>query len=366
MKFLDLELQYKSIKNEVDEAINRVISRSSYILGEEVDELEEKIASYCKVKYAVGLNSGSDALTASLFALGIGKGDEVIVPSFTYIATAEAVAIVGATPVFCDVNDRTFNIDPKSFESVITDKTKAVIPVHLYGQPADMDPILSLAKKHNIKVIEDAAQAIGAEYKGKKTCSMGDIGCLSFFPTKNLGAYGDGGMLLTNKKEIADWVRMWRAHGQSKKYYTDFIGASSRLDTIQAAILLAKLPHLDEWNRKRSDLAAEYNKLFATIAGIETPFVSSEVKHVYHQYTIKTNTRDLLKQKLAEVDMPTMIYYPLPLHKQKAFLPYCNTAFDLKNSEDLASEVLSLPIYPEIKIDQIEGVLIKFNDLNRI
>ena len=366
MKFLDLELQYKSIKNEVDEAINRVISRSSYILGEEVDELEEKIASYCKVKYAVGLNSGSDALTASLFALGIGKGDEVIVPSFTYIATAEAVAIVGATPVFCDVNDRTFNIDPKSFESVITDKTKAVIPVHLYGQPADMDPILSLAKKHNIKVIEDAAQAIGAEYKGKKTCSMGDIGCLSFFPTKNLGAYGDGGMLLTNKKEIADWVRMWRAHGQSKKYYTDFIGASSRLDTIQAAILLAKLPHLDEWNRKRSDLAAEYNKLFANIAGIETPFVPSEVKHVYHQYTIKVKKRDELKNKLAEVDMPTMIYYPLPLHKQKAFLPYCNTAFDLKNSEDLASEVLSLPIYPEIKIDQIEGVLIKFNDLNRI
>ncbi len=354
MKFLDLEAQYNSIREEVDAAIQKVISRSAFILGEEVEELEEKIAAYCGVKYAVGLNSGSDALTASLYALNIGKGDEVVIPSFTYIATAEAVSIVGATPVFCDVDEDTFNIDPKSFKNAITDKTKAVIPVHLYGQPADMDPILDIAKEHDINVIEDAAQAIGAEYKGKKTCSLGNIGCLSFFPTKNLGAYGDGGMLVTNDKDIADWVRVWRQHGQSKKYYTDFVGASSRLDTIQAAILLAKLPHLDEWNQNRRKIADQYNQALEDIDSITAPKVLDGVNHVYHQYTIKSEDRDALKKKLADNDIPSMIYYPLPLHQQEA---YSGADQELQISENLSDLVLSLPIYPEMDIRKIHTYL---------
>lgn len=356
MKFLDLDAQYQSIKTEIDSAIQRVISHSAFILGNEVEELEQKIASYCGVKYAVGLNSGSDALTASLLALGIKKNDEVVVPSFTYIATAEAVCLVGATPVFCDVDEKTFNIDPESFKAAITDKTKAVIPIHLYGQPADMDPILIIAKKNKLKVVEDAAQAIGAEYKGKKTCSMGDIGCLSFFPTKNLGAYGDGGMLLTSNPEIADWVRMWRAHGQTKKYYTDFVGASSRLDTLQAAILLAKLTHLDNWNEVRIQMANYYNREFSGIKEIKTPKVLEHVKHVYHQYTLQVANRNELRENLNNSDIPSMIYYPIPLHKQNAYKKVKISTI-LKNSEMLSNNVLSLPIYPELTGENTQHIV---------
>ncbi|MFZ6035977.1 MAG: DegT/DnrJ/EryC1/StrS family aminotransferase [Patescibacteria group bacterium] len=348
MKFLDLEAQYQSIKKEVDAAINRVIQNSSFIMGDEVAELEQKIAEYVGVPYAVGLNSGSDALTASLIALGITPGDEVIVPTFTYIATAEAVAIAGGKIVFVDINPKTFNVDPKLLEAAITKKTKAIIPVHLYGQAAEMDAIMAIAQKHKLYVIEDCAQAIGAEYNGKKVGSFGTTGCFSFFPTKNLGAYGDGGMVVTSDKKIAEYLRQWRIHGQPKKYYTDFVGASSRLDTMQAAILLAKLPYLDDWNAKRQRLAARYDELLVD-SKITTPSIAPGASHVYHQYTIKVKKRDSLRPVLQKIGIPTMVYYPEPLHVQKAYADLGYKKEDFPHSMQASSQVLSLPIFPELK-----------------
>ncbi len=356
MKFLDLEAQYQSIKKEIDAAISRVIRNSSFIMGDEVAELEQKIADYVGVPYAVGLNSGSDALTASLIALGITSGDEVIVPTFTYIATAEAVAITGGKIVFVDINPDTFNIDPKLLEVAITKKTKAIIPVHLYGQAAEMDAIMAIAQKHKLYVIEDCAQAIGAEYKGKKVGSFGTTGCFSFFPTKNLGAYGDGGMVVTSDKKIAEYLRQWRIHGQPKKYYTDFVGASSRLDTMQAAILLAKLPYLDDWNAKRQRLAARYDELLVD-SKITTPSIAPGASHVYHQYTIRIKDRDAIQAQLNKIGIPTMVYYPVPLHLQKAYRTPDYYSASLSKSEKICGQVLSLPIYPEMQKADFEHII---------
>lgn len=353
--FLDLQKQYLSIKKEIDEAIAGVIHTSSFIMGKQVNELEEKIAEYTGTKYAVGLNSGSDALTASLIALGITKGDEVIVPSFTYIATAEAVAIAGAEIVFVDVDPDTYNIDPKDIKNAISKKTKAILPVHLYGQPANMDEIMTIAQEHKLFVIEDAAQAIGAEWDGQKIGSFGDTGCFSFFPTKNLGAYGDGGMVTTNHKDISDFLKKWRIHGQSKKYYTDFVGASSRLDSLQAAILLAKLPHLDSWNAQRRVIAKQYDDALKNTTGITTPKVHPKARHIYHQYTITSDHREKVKERLLNNDIPSMIYYPEPLHTQP---PYhtARRVGSLKHAQQLSETVLSLPIYPEMPTEHIEIV----------
>lgn len=362
IEFLDLKAQYKSIRKEINQAINDIINSSEFIMGKAVIELEEKVASYCGVKYGVGLNSGSDALFVALKALNIKKGEEVITTSFTFISTAEVIALLGAKPVFVDIDPKTFNINTSKIEEKITSKTKAIIPVHLYGQPADMDQIMKIAKKHKLYVIEDAAQAIGAKYNGQKVCSFGDIGCLSFFPSKNLGAYGDGGMLVTNNEKIAGYVRMWRVHGAKIKYYHDFIGDSSRLDSIQAAILLVKLKYLDEWSKKRAEKAKIYNQLFKE-TGIITPYVNPKCTHIYHQYTIRVKEkRDKLVDYLKQKGVPTMIYYPMPLYMQIAFKYLGYKKDDFPESEKASHEVLSLPVYPELNIKNQKLIVQKIKD----
>ncbi|MBU0597476.1 DegT/DnrJ/EryC1/StrS family aminotransferase [Patescibacteria group bacterium] len=350
MKLLDLNAQYQSIKNEIDWAIQDVIKRSAFIMGDDIKKLESAIAQYCQSKYAVGLNSGSDALLLALRALDIKQGDEVIVPTFTFISTAEVVVLEQAKPIFVDIDPKTFNIDPSKIEEKITSKTKAIIPVHLYGQPADMDPIMDIAARHNLYVIEDAAQAIGAEYKGKKVCSIGHIGCLSFFPAKNLGAFGDAGMIVTEDEKIAEKIAMLRNHGSRKKYYHEFIGDSSRLDNLQAAILRVKLKHLDKWNDLRIQKAEKYNELFKQTE-VVTPSTLPDTKTVYQQYTIRVKKRDELQKNLKEKGIPTAIHYPLPLHLQPAFKYLKYKEGDLIESERASREVLSLPMYPELSAD---------------
>ncbi|MFH1235496.1 MAG: DegT/DnrJ/EryC1/StrS family aminotransferase, partial [Parcubacteria group bacterium] len=363
MKFLDLQAQYQSIKTDIDSAIQKTINATQFIMGPAVAELESKIASYCGVSYGIGLNSGTDALFASLKALGIMTGDEVITTPFTFIASADVIALTGAKPVFVDINPETFNIDPRKIRGAITKKTKAIIPVHLYGQCADMDPIIEIAKKHNLFIIEDAAQALGAEYHGKKACSMGTCGCISFFPSKNLGAYGDGGMVVTNDKKVADYIKTWRVHGARKKYNSDFIGDSSRLDNLQAAILLAKFPHLDGWNAKRLERATYYSKQLSG-SKYSPPVVDTDRKHVFHQYTIRVpEKRDKVALDLKSKGIPTMVYYPIPLHLQPAFSYLGYKAGDFPESERACKEVLSLPIYPELAdrdTEQVVGSIMSF------
>jgi len=357
MNFLDLHAQYQSIQKEIDKAIQTTIASSSFIMGPAVTELEEKIAGYCGTKYAVSLNSGSDALLASMKALDIGPNDEVIVPSYTYIASVETVLLADAKPVLVDIDPATFNIDPDCVESAITQKTKAMMPVHLYGQPAQMDIITEIAKKNNLLIIEDTAQAIGAEFNDKKAGSFGDTGCISFFPTKNLGAYGDGGMVVTNNQKIAEYIKAWRIHGQRKKYYTDFIGDSSRLDTLQAAILLVKLKYLDIWSKKRQDNAELYNSLLSHDA-IVKPIIGSNRTHVFHQYTIRVkDKRDELREYLKKHDIPTMVYYPISQHEQKAYSHLGHKLGSLPHSEQAAKEALSLPNYPEMPEEDIHTVV---------
>ncbi len=362
MKFLDLGAQYQSLKNEIDKAIRSTIASSCFIMGAAVAELEEKIAEYCGTKYAIGLNSGSDALLASIKALDIGPNDEVVVPSYTYIASVETVLLAGAKPVLVDIDPATFNIDPDCVESAITQKTKAMMPVHLYGQPADMDPLIAIAKKHNLRIIEDTTQSIGAEFNDKKVGSFGDTGCISFFPTKNLGAYGDGGMVVTNNQKTAEYIKAWRIHGQRKKYYTDFIGDSSRLDALQAAILLVKLKYLDKWSQKRQNNAELYNSLLNHNA-IVKPIVGPNRTHVFHQYTIRIkNKRDKLQQYLKERDIPTIVYYPISQHAQKAYHHLGYKPGSLPNSEQAAKEALSLPNYPEMPEEDIHTVAKTINN----
>ncbi len=364
--FFDLKPQFASIEGEVKSALDEVFKTQQFILGPAVTQLEQAIAQYCKAPHAVGVASGSDALILSLMALGIGPGDEVLVPPFTFFATAGAVSRVGATPVFVDIQEDSYNIDPLQFERKITSKTKAIIPVHLYGQCADMDPILQVAKNRKISVIEDAAQAIGAEYQprpggsgqraGQRAGQIGDLGCFSFYPTKNLGAFGDAGMVVTRDPDLAQRVRILRVHGSEPKYIHKWIGMNSRLDSMQAAILLVKLKHLESWTQERQRKAERYRLLFQdllpSVPGLRLPTVQYHNRHIFHQYVIRAPKRNDLRQFLNEQGVGTDIYYPVPLHLQECYSFLKCRPGDCPVSEKASEEVLALPIYPELTEEQ--------------
>ncbi len=344
---LDLTEQYNKLKPQIDKAVIDVMGSGGYIGGPNVKGFEDEFAAYIGAKYAVSLNSGTDALYIALRALNIGPGDEVITTSFTFIATGEAIAMVGATPVFVDIDPDTYNIDVSKIEAQITPKTKALLPVHLYGQPVQMDKIMEIAKKHNLRVIEDCAQSVGSTFNGQKTGTIGDVGCFSFFPSKNLGCFGDGGMLTTNDPAVAEMANIIKSHGSKVRYYHTEMGVNSRLDAIQAAILRIKLPHIDQWNDARREVAYYYNEKLSDIAG--TPKEIANVKSVYHQYTIKVNVnRDELQKKMQDEGIQTMIYYPVPLHQQDVYKKTGFRAGPMPVSEELAKKVISLPIFPEL------------------
>ena len=344
---LDLKAQYASIKDEVLAAVSEVLESQRCIGGPKVAELEEKIAAISGCKFAVGVSSGTDAILNCLMSLGIGSGDEVITTPFTFFATVGCIVRAGAKPVFVDIEPRTFNINPELIETVITDKTKAIMPVHLFGQMADMDPIMKVANKYNLAVIEDAAQSITSTYKGRKAGSIGTAGCFSFFPSKNLGGVGDGGMIVTNDEQLYNLTKIMRDHGANPKYYHKYIGANFRLDTIQAVALLVKLPHLDEWSEGRRRNAAYYDKKFAG-SFVQTPYISSECVSVYNQYCIRVPRRDEILAHLREKDIGCDIYYPVPLHLQECFRYLGYKEGDLPEAEKAAKEVMALPVYPEL------------------
>jgi len=354
---VDLKAQYNLIKDEINEAIQRVIQAGQFILGPEVKAFEEEIASYCGTRFAIGVASGTDALHLALLACGVKPGNEVITSPFTFIATAEAITNCGAIPVFVDIDPRTYNINPAQIEPKISSKTKTIIPVHLYGQPVKMEPVSELGKRHNLKIIEDCAQALGAEYKGKKVGSLGDAGCLSFFPSKILGAYGDGGMVVTNDPEIAEKVRMLRNHGAKQKYYHLVPGFNSRLDELQAAILRVKLRNILRWILARHQKAALYAEMLKGIEEVETPHQAADARHVFNYYTIRVKKgRDELQKFLSSRGVYTSIYYPLCLHLQEVCRNLGYQAGDFPESERAQEEVLSLPIYPELDDNKIEWV----------
>ncbi len=348
LQFLDLKAQYATIKDEVLEAVHRVLAAQHFILGPEVQTLESEIADECGRKYGIGVASGTDALILALRACDVGPGDEVIVPPFSFIASADSISMLGATPVFVDIERDSFNINPKLIEAAITDKTKAIVVVHLYGQPADMDAIMEIGQRRRIKIIEDTAQAIGARYHGRQVAGIGDIGCVSFFPSKNLGGYGDGGMVLTNDKAVADRLKSLRAHGSKKKYVSDEIGWNSRLDELQAAILRVKLRHLGKWADARNEKARTYDKLLAGCDLIQTPRRTPGATHVFHQYTVRVANRDAVQKKLSEAGVPTMVYYPMSICLQPVYKNLGYKPGDMPETDKAVSEVLSLPIYPEM------------------
>lgn len=357
IEMVDLRGQYQKIKNEVDLAIQEVIDQASFINGTAVKSFAANLSMYLKVDHVIPCANGTDALQIALMALQLKPGDEVIVPCFTYVATAETIALLQLTPVLAEVDPNTFNISAEIIEKLITPKTKVIVPVHLYGQCVDMEPILAMAKKHNINVIEDAAQAIGADYTFadgtvKKAGIMGNIGCTSFFPSKNLGCYGDGGALYTNDDELAKKINMIANHGQAKKYYHEVIGVNSRLDSIQAAILNVKLPYLDSYANARNKAAEYYDEHLGTLSWLEIPKRQKNSTHVFHQYTLKlkdASDRDKLKTYLANKNIPSMIYYPVALHLQNAFRSPKYGVGDFPISEDLCTRVLSLPIHTEME-----------------
>ena len=345
---IDSKRQYATVGAEVEKEVLEVLRSGSYILGKNCKAFEEEVAEFLGVKNAVTLNSGTDALHLALRALDIGAGDEVITVAFTFVATTEAIGIVGAKPVFVDIDPDTFNIDVNEIESKITPKTKAILPVHLYGQPCNMDVIMDIAKRHNLFVIEDACQAIGAEYKGKKVGTFGDIGCFSFYPTKNLGTMGDGGLAVTNSEFLKNRMIALRNHGGAIRYYHDEIGINSRLDEIQAAILRVKLKYINDWNKKRREHAAFYNELFKDVKDIETPKELDNTYCIYHQYTVKIPNRDEVHKLLQENGIGAMIYYPVPLHLQKVHAYLGLKEGLLPNTEKNTKLVLSLPMFAEI------------------
>ena len=357
ISLVDLKAQYNTIKTEIDNAIQEVLSSTSFIMGEKLERFEEEFALFCNTKYAIGVANGSDALILALRTCGIGKGDEVITVPNTFIATTEAITHVGGKINFVDINPKTYTIDVSKIEEKISNKTKAIIPVHLYGQPADMDPIMMLAKKYNLKIIEDAAQAHGAEYKDKKVGSIGDVACFSFYPGKNLGAYGDAGMITTNSEEIARNVKLLRNHGSIKKYEHKIEGYSSRLDNLQAAILRVKLRHLNKWNESRRKNAKKYNELLSSISGIITPYEADYAKHVYHLYVIRTEERDKLREELKLKDIATGIHYPIPLHLQPAYKYLGYKEGDFPITEKVSQEILSLPMFSELNDQQTEEIV---------
>ncbi|MFY9574051.1 MAG: DegT/DnrJ/EryC1/StrS family aminotransferase [Blastocatellia bacterium] len=350
---LDLSGQYSTIAEEIQAAIGRVLTSQQFILGPEVSEFEKEAASYCQCAEAVGCASGSDALLLALMASGVGPGDEVITTPFSFFATAGSIVRLGAKTVFVDIDESTFNISAKLVEHAITKKTRAIMPVHLFGQCAEMDKINELAVQNQITVIEDAAQAIGAEYRGRRAGSLGNIGCFSFYPSKNLGAAGDGGLLTTNDRATAEALRMLRAHGAKKKYYHDFVGINSRLDSLQAAILRVKLHYLDDWSQARRDNAERYREMFGSTdliasGAVRLPAESPSALHVYNQFVIRAHRRDQLKAYLRERGIGTEVYYPLPLHLQNCFKSFGYRAGDFPESEKAAQQALAIPVYPEL------------------
>ncbi|NJC89289.1 MAG: DegT/DnrJ/EryC1/StrS family aminotransferase [Desulfuromonas sp.] len=352
---VDLQIQYQQLKEEIDLAIAGVLDTSYYILGPQGQAFETEAAAYLGVKHAVGVSSGTDALHLALRAAGLGPGDEVITSPFTFIATAEAIAYVGATPVFVDIDPRTFNLDPELVRKAITPKTRAILPVHLFGQPADLAPLKQLCDELDLLLIEDCAQSFGATYADKQTGSWGDLGCYSFFPSKNLGCYGDGGLVVTNDDRLAEQVRMLRNHGSKVRYHHDIIGYNSRLDEIQATILRVKLQHIDRFNRLRRQNAHYYSARLVEF-GVTPPFEDGKGVHVYHQYTVLTDRREEMQKALTQVQCASAIYYPIPLHRQNVFASFC-AGLSLPVSEQVAARCLSLPIYPELTEAQMDQVI---------
>jgi len=360
--FFDLVSQFTSIEKEIKSALDEVFKTQHFILGPRVEALEQTIALYSRAQYAIGVASGSDALLLSLMVLEIGPKNEVILPPHTFFATAGAVSRVGAKPVFVDIDLDTYNMDPSQIEKKITSRTKAIIPVHLYGQCADMDPILQIARAKQLFVIEDAAQALGAEYKphsdsdGRRAGQMGDLGCFSFYPTKNLGAFGDAGMVITNNSHWAEKIRILRVHGSQPKYFHKWIGINSRLDSIQAAILLAKFKYLEKWTQERQRRAQRYQSLFQdllpSVPDLQLPTIQYANRHIFHQYVIRVAERDQLRQFLMKEGIGTEIYYPVPLHLQECYSFLEHRRGDFPNSERASEETLALPIYPELSEDQ--------------
>ena len=364
IQMVDLKSQYEKIKEEIAAGIQNCLDNTAYINGPAVKEFQQDFEKYLGVKHVIPCANGTDALQIALMALDLKPGDEVICPAFTYVATAEVIGLLGLVPIMVDVDVDTFNISLDHLDQYVTPKTKVIVPVHLYGQSADMEQILAFAKKHNLYVVEDNAQAIGSDYtfadgSSKKTGAIGEIGCTSFFPSKNLGCYGDGGAIMTNDDELAAKIRMIANHGQEKKYYHKVLGCNSRLDTLQAEVLKVKLKHLDEYAAARNKMADYYDQNLAEISEIEVPKRSASSNHVFHQYTlkIKNGKRDALQQYLAENKIPSMIYYPLPLYKQEAFQQYVGADFSLPVTEVLCQEVLSLPIHTEFNKESSDYVI---------
>ncbi len=365
--FFDLTTQFSLIEDEVKSALNEVFKTQQFIMGPQVEALERTIASYCGTRFAVGVASGSDALLLSLMCIDLRPGDEVLLPPFTFFATAGSVSRLGAIPVFVDIDPESFNIDPSKILERLTPKTRAILPVHLYGQCADMDPILQIAREKNLYVIEDAAQSLGAEYKPRpdsiprRAGQMGDLGCFSFYPTKNLGAFGDAGMIVTNDPHLAEKARFLRVHGSQPKYYHKWVGINSRLDTIQAAILLVKFKYLEQWTEARQKKAAYYLTLFqdllSKVHGIKLPVIQYHNRHIFHQFVIRVPKRDALKKFLADQGIGTDIYYPLPLHLQECFSFLRYRRGDFPVSETASEETLALPIFPELTEEQQERVV---------
>ena len=360
---LDLNAHHEPLRQEILAALEQTFRSQAFILGPAVTKLEERVAAYCQAKYAVGVSSGTDALLIALMALGVGPGDEVITTPYSFFATAGVIARLGARPVFADIDPRTYNIDPAEIASVLTPKTKAIIPVHLYGQCADMEPIRALAKRHNLSIIEDAAQAVGSEYRdGRRACTMGTMGCLSFFPSKNLGCLGDGGMVVTNDPDLAEQMRILRVHGSKPKYYHKLIGGNFRLDTLQAAVLNVKLNYLDQWTRRRQENANRYDDLFRQSRLIqegkvtlpEAVYLSTGVKHyhIYNQFVLRVERRDDLIAYLKEHEVGSEIYYPVPFHLQECFQYLGYKEGDFPEAERASRETIAIPIYPELTLAQ--------------
>jgi len=360
---IDLKRQYTMLSNEIKEAITEVLQSGQYILGPKVSEFEKRCSEYLNVKHCIGVGNGTDALVIALESLGIGNGDEVITTPFTFFATAEAIVRVGAKPVFVDIDPPSYNINPEEIEKKITPKTKAIIPVHIFGQVCNMDRILEIAKKYNLYVIEDACQAFGAEYNGKKAGTIGDVGCFSFFPTKNLGGFGDGGLIVTNDDKVAERARMLRQHGSKKKYYNELIGFNSRLDEIQAAILLVKLKYIDDWNKRRYQIAQRYDQGLK-LNGLLTPAKTNNYErgHIYHLYVLQHEKRDELIEYLSQKGIATGIYYPVPLHLTKAlqFLGYKEG--DFKVAEEVSKKSFAIPMFPELTDEEIEFIISSINE----
>jgi dTDP-4-amino-4,6-dideoxygalactose transaminase len=364
INFVDIQKQYKVYEKEIDTAIKKVLDKGDFILGEEVSLFEKEFAKFCETKYCFGVASGTDALFISLKALDIGTGDEVITAANTFIATTLAISMAGAKPVLVDMDPKTYNIDVTKIEAKITKKTKAIIPVHLYGQSADMDPIMKIAKKHNLKVLEDAAQAHGARYKGKRAGSLGDIAAFSFYPGKNLGAYGDGGAITTNNKKHAEKIFLLRNWGMKVKYHHLVKGYNSRLDTLQAAVLRVKLQYLENWNKRRQVIADTYNKLFSGSEFI-TPYILKGADPIYHVYLIQVSKRDELLEFLKQNGISAGIHYPIPLHLQKANKELGYKKGDFPETERYCKKIISLPIYPELTNAEVEYITMKVKEFYR-